>query len=252
MQSRLLTIKEQWLLLGVGVAIVFGASVLIWRGGAGAPAREDAFPAAEANTAPAEAVAPAEPPEASPAPEPPESVAKIGVGIIGAINRPGLYFFSPGSRVKDLIARAGGALPESDLSDINRTALLIDETTLLIPRLVVVDGVTYSDPAEPHNPAPYTRSTWYQLERGGGTADSAPRGEGGAYGGGVSAPGGRININAASQQELESLPGIGPVTAGKIIAYRQQRRFGRVEDLELVSGIGPAKMAAVRGLVTVE
>jgi len=256
LQSRLLTIKEQWLLLGVGAAIVFGASVLIWRGSVGNSAAEATFPVAEmagdAGSESPDRVAREAPPVLPPVPAPDTPEAKLGVGIIGAINRPGLYFFEPGSRVKDLIARAGGSLPESDLSDINRTALLIDETTLLVPRLVVVDGVTYRDPAEPHNPAPYTRSTWYQLDRG-ASGNVSPDGPNAARNGGTPAlAGGRVNINTATQQALERLPGIGPVTASKIIAYRQLHPFARIEDLEQVSGIGPAKMAAVRDLITVD
>ncbi|MCF6285096.1 MAG: ComEA family DNA-binding protein, partial [Candidatus Hydrogenedentes bacterium] len=66
-----------------------------------------------------------------------------------------------------------------------------------------------------------------------------------------SATGGLIDINTASQSQLESLPGIGPVTAKKIIAHREVQPFSTPGDLENVSGIGPAKMASVRSLITV-
>jgi len=168
---------------------------------------------------------------------------------MGAVNRPGLYYFKAGDRIQDLLARAGGTLPEAYLSDINRTALLIDETTLLVPRIVSDGRDTYLDPAEPHNPPPYTRSSWYPGVR------SAPASPAAAPGRSAAAPpaaAGRIDINTATQAELESLPGIGPATAVKIIAYRQGQPFQKIEDLENVSGIGPAKMAAVRDMITVE
>lgn len=168
---------------------------------------------------------------------------------MGAVNRPGLYYFNEGDRIQDLLARAGGTLPEAYLSDINRTALLIDETTLLVPRIVSDGRDTYLDPAEPHNPPPYTRSSWYAGMQAAPTTSAATPGHSAAP---PPAASGRIDINTASQAELESLPGIGPATAVKIIAYRQQQRFQRIEDLENVSGIGPAKMAAVRDRITVD
>ena len=249
MQSRLLTIREQWLLLGVGTAIILGASVLMWRGSIGARPPADTFPAE-----PTEREAPfrvPDPPLTAPPPatiqEPP--APRIGVGVMGAVAKPGLYYFETGARVQDLLDAAGDVLPGSDLSDINRTAFLIDETTLLVPRLVSDGRLTYPDPADPHNPRPYTRSAWYQLNEVAAAPTSPPNVK--SYRAAASAVPGRTNINTASQQELEALPGIGPVTARKIIAYRQQRPFQRPEDLENVSGIGPAKMAALRNKITV-
>jgi len=256
-QSRLLTIREQWLLLGVAGAIVLGAGVLLWRGGAQAPAGSVAVvPQAEASittSAPTDVPLAGTPPdavttqavliEASP-PEP------IAVGILGAVRESGLYYFDPGARVADLLDAAGGALPESDLSDINRTALLMDETTLLVPEFVAEGGRRYSYPATTYNPAPYTRSAWYQFGAPEGGAGNGQTG--GPANDPSAAAGGRININTATQGELERLPGIGPATAARIIAHRQTQPFSTPGDLENVSGIGPAKMAAVRDLIAVD
>lgn len=265
MLSRLMTIREQLLLLGVAAAILTGAGVLIWRGSGHAAPPPDTFAArhespSTAETPPKPQVPPpvlaaastsATPPNAtaSPPPAPPAPAARIGVGILGAVENEGLYYFDQGARVRDLLQAAGGELEDSDLSDINRTALLIDQTTLLVPRLFVQDGQQYSDPPVTYNPAPYTRSTWYQFNKKTEPAQT------GASVGTVATPkgasGGLIDINTATQAELETLPGIGPATALKIIAHRQNAPFQTVEDLDNVSGIGPAKMNALRGMITV-
>lgn len=271
MLSRLMTIREQLLLLGVAVAILIGAAVLIWRGsGHGAPppdtfAARDSSPAASASqtsqtsapvTAPAK---PTSPPAATLASAtaiaPPAPPARIGVGILGAVEKEGLYYFDQGMRVRDLLQAAGGTPDDADLSDINRTALLIDQTTLLVPRLINQGGQFYSDPPVTYNPTPYTRSTWYQFNKQ--THEPEPVGSTSPETTPTAKPakatsGGLININTATQAELESLPGIGPATAQKIIAYRQSTPFQTIEDLENVSGIGPSKMNSVRGMISVK
>lgn len=248
-----MTVREQWLLLGVASAIVLGAGVLIWRGNAQPAPLPDTFTPRPGGMLPGKAIEPSPTPDAGveiTPPAPPEEPEQIGVGVLGAVENAGLYYFEPGARVQDLLEAAGGALPESDLSDINRTALLINETTLLVPQWVTYRGRDYSDPPITYNPAPYTRSAWYRLNEASAAAGS-PEGASAAARSNPAASG-RININTASQSELETLPGIGPVTAQKIIAYRQQQRFNDPGDLENVSGIGPAKMAAVRGLIAVD
>lgn len=257
MQNRFFTAREQWMLLGLAGAILLGAAVLAARDTTGAPPPQAETFAARATPAPAlpEPHAP-RPPGLNPAPEPvappPEP---IGVGILGAVEKPGLYFFDPGARVQDLLDAAGGPLPGSDLSDINRSALLADETTLLVPRLARGEGGVYSDPANPHNPPAYTRSAWYQLDQHTASHASPDTAAGPNSNQRASAnqhaPTGRININTASQTALESLPGIGPATAAKIIAHRRQQPFRHIDDLENVSGIGPAKMATLRTHITV-
>lgn len=263
MLSRLMTIREQLLLLGVAGAILLGSGVLVWRATRSpAPALPPPKPAeAGAQTTPvtptpvlAPAAALPAPPAAAPAQKAPAPPERIAVGILGAVNKEGLYYFDQGARVRDLLAAAGGTLEDSDLSDINRTALLIDETTLLVPRLIRQGKQAFSDPPVTYNPRPYTRSTWYQFNKQ--TQEPEPLGATSPDNNGPAVPkaqtGGLIDLNTATQAELESLPGIGPATAQKIIAYRQSAPFQTIEDLEKVSGIGPAKMNAVRGLVTVK
>lgn len=270
MLSRLMTIREQLLLLGVAAAILLGAGVLIWRGSGHAAAAPDTFAARDAK---APSTQPAAPPTLAPAPPPapstpaatpasapvaavtPATPARIGVGILGAVEKEGLYYFDRGARVRDLLQAAGGTPEDADLSDINRTALLIDQTTLLIPRLIRQGNQYYSDPPVTYNPKPYTRSTWYQFNKQ--THEPEPVGANAPAATPTSkttkaASGGPININTATQAELESLPGIGPATAQKIIAYRQSTPFQTIDDLDNVSGIGPSKMNSLRGLITVK
>lgn len=263
MLSRLMTTREQLLLLGVAVAILIGAAVLIWRGGGHAAPPPDTFaardtppeistPAPRPSLTPATATSPT--PIAAPVSSPPAPPARIGVGILGAVKKEGLYYFDPGARVRDLLQAAGGTADDADLSDINRTALLVDQTTLLVPRLIQQGGQYYSDPPTTYNPTPYTRSAWYQFNKQTHEPEpvgsTSPDNNGPASQKGTS--GGPININTATQAELESLPGIGPATAQKIIAYRQNTPFQTIDDLEKVSGIGPAKMNSVRGMISVK
>jgi competence protein ComEA len=148
-------------------------------------------------------------------PGPSPAASFIVVAVQGKVARPGLVRLPPGSRVADAIAAAGGALPGVDLSLVNLARKLSDG------ELVVV-GL----------PQPAT---------------------GGAAGGaGDPATGGKINLNTASLTDLESLPGIGPALAQHIVDYRAQHGdFHAVEDLRRVSGIGDAKFAAIKDLVTV-
>ena len=247
MQNRFLTLREQWILIGVAAAIVMGGVVLIWRGNE--TTAEHHFQPRPAQTQMPTSTAPSAP---SPTPElidvtPSE---KLAVGILGAVEQEGLYYFEEGQRVNDLLEAAGGTRPEADLSDINRTAHLIDATSLLVPEKIEDKGVVYSYPATTYNPTPYTRSAWYRLEEPVvSEASPSPRS---AHARATPRSAGPVNINTASKRELETLPGIGPATAQKIIVFRQTQPFYAPEDLEKVPGIGPAKMAAVRRLVTVQ
>jgi competence protein ComEA len=134
---------------------------------------------------------------------------------------------------------------------------VIDGTTLTVPERATTsrDGtklrIRRSKPAAALNPPQYTISGWRPTEtRLAGQASpveaqpypSAPA---------AAASSGLIDLNTATQEALESLPGIGPKTAEKIIAYRARVPFRSVDDLANVSGIGPKKLEAVRSLVTV-
>lgn len=179
----------------------------------------------------------------------------VAVSIMGAVHAPGFYKMPEDSRVYDLIEKAHGITPDADLDDINLAARLIDGTTLTIParpiqgaqgeKLVVKGAPTAAEV----NPPYYTCSGWIS---GFTSAQSSQPEIGAPVSGDTSGKpaGGLINLNTASQQELETLPGIGPALAARIIAFRAQRSFQSVDDLEQVPGIGEKRLETVRSLVT--
>jgi competence protein ComEA len=153
---------------------------------------------------------------ASPTPSP----VPIFVDVAGWVRRPGVYEFTSEERVIDAVDAAGGARPGADLMSLNLAAPLADGTQILVPK----EGV-----------APV------------GTGAGATIPGTGATGGGT-----LININSASATELEELDGVGEVIAAAIVDYRTQNGpFTSVDQLEDVSGIGPATMEGIRDSVTV-
>ena len=147
------------------------------------------------------------------------------VAVEGKVRHPGLVRLPPGSRVADAIDAAGGAEPGTDLSFVNVAQKVVDGELIVI-------GVT---------PPPGVAAT-----SGSGSSTA------GAGGGGAATPGAPINLNSASDADLETLPGIGPALAQRIIAYRTQHgSFRSVDELRNVSGIGDAKFAEIKDLVTV-
>ena len=136
------------------------------------------------------------------------------VDVAGAVRRPGLYRLRSGSRIDDAIAAAGGPKAKAQLDGVNLAAPVADGEQVVVPGSGA-GGVAATSPP---------------------TAGSTP-----------SAP---LDLNSATLEQLESLPGIGPVTAQKILDYRQQHgAFHAVDELQGVPGIGPAHMAQLKGLV---
>ena len=155
-------------------------------------------------------------------PPPPTAIAdtvantRVVVDVVGAVRRPGLYRLLQGARIADAVARAGGATPKADLALINLAAPLADGEQVVVP----VRGAA----------AP-------------GAGPAAP-GSAGA------APAGPVHLNTATLEQLDSLPGVGPVTAQKILDYREKHgAFSSVDELDAVPGIGPARLDTLRDLV---
>jgi competence protein ComEA len=136
----------------------------------------------------------------------------IFVNVVGAVRRPGLYRLRDGSRVATAVSRAGGPTRRAQMELVNLAALVSDGEQIVVPR------------------------------RGAG-------GAGIASGGGAVASG-PVHLNSATLEQLDALPGIGPVTAQKILSYRQEHgAFGSVDELDAVPGIGPARLEQLRELV---
>jgi competence protein ComEA len=142
----------------------------------------------------------------------PVPVRKLVVHVVGAVRTPGLYELSEGSRIDDAIQRAGGPRPKAALELVNLAAPVADGQQVVVPL------------------------------RGGG---------GGVALSGVAAPSGtKVHLNSATLEDLDALPGIGPVTAQEILDYRAEHgAFQSVEELDAVSGIGPARLADLKPLV---
>jgi competence protein ComEA len=136
--------------------------------------------------------------------------AAVVVDVVGAVQRPGLYRMRDGDRIDDAIARAGGPTPKADLEQINIAAPLADGEQVVVPRR--------------------------------GSAQAAGTGAGSTVG--------PVHLSTATVEELDTLPGVGPVTAEKIVAYREQHgAFRSVEELDAIPGIGPARLEQLQGLV---
>lgn len=145
----------------------------------------------------------------------------LHVDVAGAVQAPGVYTLPPGSLIADAIAAAGGAAADADLDRINKAAPLQDGVQVFVPRIAQPLPTLVNPP-----PAPaMTR------------AGQAPVG------------GAPVNLNTASLEELDALPGVGPATAQRII---EGRPYGTVEDLLRVKGIGQATFDKLKPLVTVK
>jgi len=142
---------------------------------------------------------------------------KLIVDVAGAVRRPGVYSFSQGARVIDAISRAGGATGKALIGGINRAATLSDGQQVVIPEMAGAGGAGV-----------------------GASASTAPAS--------ADAP---VSLGTATQEQLEGIDGIGPVTAQKILEFRDSRGgLGSVDDLDQVSGIGPVTMEALRAALT--
>lgn len=173
----------------------------------------------------------------------PQIIPDIKVHVAGAVKSPGVYSLPPGSRVVDAVRAAGGATGRADLERINLAQTIIDTEQVYVPvRRSGSPTPTVSPRLRPERRRASPVSTVP------GTIGTPPSPDG------TSDPsrGARINLNSATAAQLDDLPGIGPATARAIVAHRARKGpFAKVEDLLNVSGIGPAKLAALRDLVTV-
>lgn len=158
----------------------------------------------------------------------------IVVDVSGAVQRPGPVRLGTSVRVDDAIAAAGGAATDADLDRVNRAALLGDGERIYVPRR-----------GEDTVPEP--------VNGGGATGAAGSSGPAGrSTTGGEEAKSATVNLNTATVDELDTLPGVGPATAESIVEYRNEHgRFSRIEDLLDVRGIGNAKFTALRNRVTV-
>jgi competence protein ComEA len=145
----------------------------------------------------------------------PAPARQIVVHVVGAVRRPGLYELAEGSRVDDAIEKAGGSKPKAALELVNLAAPVADGQQIVVPT--------------------------------GAETAAAAKVPGSA---GADAPAGPVSLNSATLEQLDALPGIGPVTAQRILDYRTVHgAFQSVDELDAVPGIGPARLEQLRPLV---
>jgi competence protein ComEA len=142
-----------------------------------------------------------------------EAAPPVVVHVVGAVRVPGLYRLGRGQRVADAVERAGGATGKADLALINLAAPVADGQQIVVPARAPPGGAAGGD--------------------GGGHAAAGP-----------------VHLNTATLEQLDELPGVGPVTAQKILDYRQKHgAFSSVRELDAIPGIGPARLAQLSELV---
>ena len=159
---------------------------------------------------------------ASPSTSPSPSPGVVVVYVSGWVERPGVYEFKEGDRIVDAIERAGGPKKGADLNALNLAGFLTDAQQVLV------------------------------MKKGEAAPPTASSGSTGETGPSAGSPAGPINLNTATLDQLETLPGIGPALGQRIIDHREQHGpFQSVEDLLDVSGIGDKRLADLRDQVTV-
>jgi competence protein ComEA len=172
----------------------------------------------------------------SPTPAPTATPLPVRVYVTGAVQRSDVYLLPAGSIIKDALLAAGGATVDADLERINLAVELYDQQQVYVP---------YQGEETP--PAPIVSGAPTAAEAA-GAAESAPD-RAGSTGVGPAL----VNVNTSTVEELETLPGIGPTFAQRIVDYRiEHGAFASVEQLVEVKGIGPATMDKIKDLVTVD
>lgn len=226
--------RIQWFgigrLVAVSCCVVAVGAGAFWLVRAPTPPVEASLPYASSSTAATSL------PTSTPAPtSTPTTVAEsavdpageVVVHVAGAVVAPGVYRLEAGSRAIDAVLAAGGATADADPDAVNLAQVLRDGDRIVVPTVAdaveLVPGISGS---------------------GGGEAGTT-----GGTDAGTEAP---VDLNRAGVDELDALPGIGPATAAAIVAHRDEHGpFASVDDLADVRGIGPTKLDALRGLVTV-
>jgi competence protein ComEA len=205
-------------LVAAALSVVVVVAGGVWLLREPTPSTEAALPAAT-NTSGSPVATLSPPVTATTEPSPATTPAAVVVHVAGAVAVPGVYTLAGGSRVADAITAAGGAAPDAELDAVNLASRVADGQRIYVPHAGEVDPAS--------------------LPSLGGAAGS-------------SLPVGPVDLNTATAEQLDQLPGIGPATAAAIVDDRQRNGpYATVADLDRVPGIGAAKLAALVDQVTV-
>lgn len=168
--------------------------------------------------------------EASPS----ATTAPVVVHVLGAVREPGLVSLTSGGRVQDALDAAGGLTDKADPGELNLAQPVADGQQILVGTERKPSGEVRDGPVS------------------GAGGPTSGENAGGTKGKGSGGTGQLVNLNTATQAQLEELPGVGPVMAGKILAWRDDNgRFSRVEELQEIDGVGPKTYAKLAPLCRV-
>ena len=164
---------------------------------------------------------------------------KIMVYITGEVKNPGIYELEENSRIKDVIEKAGGLKETADITDINLATILQDEDKITIP-------------SKEENKQEKQNTEKIQSNKQSKTTEKSQNTTSISINTTGKNQNTKVNINTATQTELETLPGIGPSTASKIVSYRKENgKFKSIEEIKKVNGIGESKYKKIKELIKV-
>ena len=229
-------------IIGVGVIACVVAAFGLFSGDDAAPVVD--FPNPGGSAVVSGAVSPSVVAPLVPSAQPPAAApAVVVVSVVGLVHKPGLVTLKSNARVADAIAAAGGARQGADTVSLNLAQPLHDGDQVLV-------GYAGPDGQRSMRSAVLSGASGASPTAGGALTSAAGPASSGGPGRGAS--GGLVNLNTATEEQLDTLPGVGPVTAKAIVDWRTKNgSFGSVDQLAEVDGIGPARMAKLRDLVTV-
>ena len=231
-------------LLVICLACLAGSGFVLIKG------RQSAPPPIVIASPPVEAIPPLAPADGRAAI--PRHSARLFVDVAGAVRRPSLYVLPPNSRVMQAVMAAGGPTATADMDAVNLAQVVTDGEKVFVPKRSAVPKALRTIPAPAAQAATSTPPAPSLVPLLPAAHLKSGKSIAGSKSGKIIAESGeQVGLNSATAEQLERLPGVGPSMAARILAYREQAGgFGKIEDLTLVTGIGPKKFAKIAPFVT--